>query len=367
MTDRRYWGAERYDAEARRLYDVGRYREALELLREGLEAHPDAVELHVSLGYAQLALEEFAWARRWFAAALELVPDHEEALVGLGDALLKLGERSRAFVAFRRVLELGYAGDPDLMLAVARALYREELYERALDYYRRAGRGPDARAEAGYTHYQLGDRRRAARCLESALEADPGHHEARVFLGNLLYDAGDCASALSHFERVPAERMEDPLAVWRTVELLRSYRELPSDHPTLQPYLDQLARLGRDPAPEDRLLAEVASRAARGEARSEVADPGQLDLFTLGAPAPEGRGPEVHTVRAGDGRVYTGDWRDIVGAMRDHAGEPDLSIAEFMRRTARRVRDLTGVEVPHDDPEAFLRATARAGLLRIEG
>jgi hypothetical protein len=36
-----------------------------------------------------------------------------------------------------------------------------------------------------------------------------------------------------------------------------------------------------------------------------------------------------------------------------------------MRDTADRIRALTGVRIPDDDPEAFLKASATAGVLYI--
>lgn len=357
------WGPEEYDAEAQRLYEEGEYEAALELLAEGVRVHPGAPELRVSLGYCHLALESYAWARRAFGEALELEEEHEEALVGLGDALLKLGERGRAFAAFHRVLELGYGDDSGLMLAVARSFYREELYERALRFYERARDRAEGEAELGYTFYQLGRPEEARGCLERALGKDPDLHEARVFLGNLIYDDGDYAGALSHFRDVPPREMWDPLAVWRTVELLRGLEELPSGAPQLRPYLSQLDRLSEDPAPEERLLAEVE---ASGDGAARPTDLDQLDLFVRRTAEPEGREPTVRALRIRDGRVFRGDWISIVRALRDDVANPSVSVAEFMRNAARLVQGLTGVEVPHDDPEGFLRASARAGLFRIE-
>ena len=359
------WEAHEYDAEAQRLYDAGDQEAALDVLMEGLVVHPESHALHLTLGYVRLAREEYAWARAAFEETLSLSPDHEEALVGLGDALLKLGERSGAFLSFARVRELGHEEDPDLMLAVARALYREGLYGRAARHYRLAADHPEALAELGYCLYQAGDRDGAAERVAAALDRNPELYEARVFHGNLLYERGERAEALRAFRKVPPAEMWDPLAVWRTVELLRSYRELAADDPVLEPYLEQLERLGREPTPEERLLAELEAE-ADGEVRRPDADRQQLDLFALGRRRPEGREPEVHAVRARDGRVYTGDWLSIVAEMRDRAGDPERTVAEFMRETARAIRGLSGVRVPDDDPEAFLRASARAGVLRIE-
>jgi len=363
--ERELWGPEEYDFEAQRLYDAGELDEALDLLREGLLLFPDAPELILTLGYTHLARETYGWARAAFAEVLDADPDHEEALVGLGDALLKLGERSRAFLAFERVRELGYGEDPELMLAVARALYREGLYERAASYYRRAGEHAEATAELGYCHYRTGRRRAAARQLVRALQLDPQLYEARLFHGNLLYEEGDYEAALDAYLRVPPASMGDPLAAWRTVELLRGLRGLPSDDRGLEPYIEQLERLSEEPTPEDRLLERVRADVL-GEAEAAAEGRQQLDLFALGGPAPRPREPEVHTVRARDGRVFTGDWLSIVGAMRDQSDDPSVTIAEYMRETARMLTHLTGIRVPHDDPEAFLRASARAGVLQIE-
>ena len=59
-----FLGSEEYDERAHRLYDQGDYDGALALLQEGLVLYPQAVELHVGLGYTRLAREEFAWARK---------------------------------------------------------------------------------------------------------------------------------------------------------------------------------------------------------------------------------------------------------------------------------------------------------------
>lgn len=362
---RDYWDPQEFDARARRLYEDGAHEEALDLLREAIGVHPESVDLRVSLGYTWLAVEEYGFARRSFRRALELQEDHEEALVGLGDALLKLGERARAFLVFDRVMELGFDEDADLLLAMARALYREGLYERALDFYRRAvGRG-EAEAELGYTLYQLGRQDAAIRWLGSALDRAPRLHEARVFLGNLCYERGDYEEALREFEVVPPEAFWDPLAVWRTVELLRGYRSVEPDDPALEPYLDQLDVLGRDPTPEERLLSEIEASADGSAAPYVRSEAGQLDLFGLGIPVPEEREAQVHTVRARDGSVYRGDWLSIVRALRDDSPDPSVSVTQYMRDTARRVLSMTGVRVPDDDPEGFVRASERAGLLRI--
>src|SRR5207302_1709266 len=85
-----------------------------------------AVELHVGMGYARLAREEYLWARRAFEAALALDPDQEDALAGWGEVLLKFGDRAGALACFDRILALGLRDDQELMLQIGRALFRLE-------------------------------------------------------------------------------------------------------------------------------------------------------------------------------------------------------------------------------------------------
>src|SRR5689334_3987630 len=161
-----FLSSEEYDERAHQLYNEGQYDEALAVLREGLTLYPNAVELHVGVGYAQLAREEFAWARRAFEEALILEPEHEDGLAGLGESLLKLGQHDAAIRCFRRTLELGYSDDVDLMLQIGRALFREgssrerpDFFEHALEFFKVALEQVPDSAEAvacvGYTQHRL--------------------------------------------------------------------------------------------------------------------------------------------------------------------------------------------------------------------
>ncbi|MBA3855144.1 MAG: hypothetical protein C0503_12080, partial [Gemmatimonas sp.] len=180
-----FLSSEEYDERAHQLYNEGNYDDALALLREGLGLYPNSVELHVGVGYARLARDEFAWARRSFEEALILDPEHEDALAGLGEVLLKLGQDEAGLKSFRRILELGYNDDIELMLQVGRALFREGYMEDAKDFFEIAVQQTPENAEAvsmvGYTQHRLGDEAGAAETLRKALQLDPEHSEARIY------------------------------------------------------------------------------------------------------------------------------------------------------------------------------------------
>lgn len=356
-----FLSSEEYDERAHRLYNDGDYDGALALLKEGLELYPHAVELYVGLGYARLAREEYVWARHAFERALVLDPTHEDALVGLGEALLKFGQRDAALRLFKRVESMGYGEDLDIMLSMGRALFREEMYEEARDAFARAAAVHPASAEAlaslAYAMHRLGDEVAARRQLRRALKCDPGFHEARIYLGHLLYDRGDWEGALREFEAVPPQEHWDPLAIWRIIELNRALRRVEAGDARLLPWESRLSELEEDD-PLDRVLAELETE-MDGEA-----DEQQLELFEGGRRAGGASGGE-HRVHTRDGAVFRGTWYEIVRQMRDEGGFSHETVTQYMRRLSERWREVSGLEIPFTDPELFLRAAARAGFVRI--
>src|ERR1700716_2798834 len=263
-----FLSSEEYDERAHQLYNEGQYDDALSVLREGLALYPNSVELHIGVGYARLAREEFAWARRSFEEALVLEPEHEDALAGLGETLLKFGLEEAGLRCFRRTLELGYADDLDLMLQIGRALFREassrdrrELFSGALEFFEVAVQQAPESAEAiacvGYAQHRLGEDDAAVASLRRALQADSEHAEARIYLANVLYDRGDYDAALYHFERTTTEDHWDELGIWRLIELKRAAQKLEEHDSDLKPWEDRLTELTGELDEIDELFIEV--------------------------------------------------------------------------------------------------------------
>jgi tetratricopeptide (TPR) repeat protein len=363
-----------YDERAHQLYNEGQYDQAIQTLRDVLGLYPHAVELHVGMGYARLAREEYLWARRAFEEAASLDPDHEDGLAGLGEVLLKFGDRRGAVACFDHILALGFRDDHDLMLQVGRALFREGVLDRARAFFEFAiathPESAEAAACVGYAAHRLADEADALHWLRRALELDPAHGEARIYLANLLYDRGEYEAALFHLERTEPDDHFDGLAIWRLMELKKSVYRLPEDDPELVPWHRRLEQLAGDAGPEDLLLAEIEAMGPDGQVR----DPRQLELFgTLltqlqGMRARFGQASheDVHRVSTVKGVTYVGTWEEIVRQMKDDAGEwAGGSLEQYMAASARRCRKQTGVAIPATDPESFIRGSADAGLLRI--
>jgi Flp pilus assembly protein TadD len=354
--------------QAHQLYNEGQYDDAIAVLREGLKAFPYVAELHVGLAYAFLAREEYAWAHRAFRDALTINPEHEDALVGLGEALLKIGQPARALDCFEQMLVLGFRDDHDLVLQAGRALFREGAIAAARRFFEVAADAhPDsseARACLGYAEHRLGNEDLAVRWLRQAIELDQHHIEARIYLGNLLYDRGEFEAALYHFEQTQPDDHVDELAVWRLIELKKSIYRLDPADPELGPWAERLAELAEQGDAIDRLLAEIEATQADGTIR----DPLQLELFGTLLLEREGmrrRSSGSHRITTRAGISYSGTWEEIVLQMR--ADDPSWgagSLLDYMEHVARR-HAVEGIAIPATDAEAFVLGSAAAGLLKI--
>ncbi len=367
-----FLSSDEYADRAHKLYHQGRYHEAIAALREAIERFPHAVELHVGLAYVQLACEEYAWARADFERAIALDPNDEEALAGLGEALLKLGDRPGALQCFDRVLAMGFREDHDLMLQVGRALFREGMLRHSRGFFELAAKHhPDSSegaAALGYAEHRLGEEENALYWLRRALDLDEVHAEARIYLGNLLYDRGEYEASLFHFERTEPAEHYDELALWRTIELKKSIYRLESNDPELRPWQQRLAELASSLDPVDQFLMELVTTLSDGSVR----DPHQIELFgtlltELQAMQRRPTG-EVHRVKTTKGVTYAGTWEEIVLQMKmDDRDGVGSSLQEYMERVARRSRMQGGAIIPVHDARSFVEGIAAAGLLHILG
>src|SRR5919108_2478114 len=320
-----FLSSEEYDERAHRYYDEGDYEGALETLKEGLRLYPHSVDLYVGLGYTRMAREEYVWAKQAFERALVLDPEHEDGLVGMGESLLRFGQRPEAVRLFRTARQSGCGDDLELLLTIGRALYREGLYHEAYDVLTDAvdlhPHSAEVAAAYGYTLHRLEDETGARLQLVRALQLDSEYHEARIYLGHLLYDRGEWASAARELERVPPAEHWDTLAIWRLIELKRGLQKLEPGAPELGVW--------------ERRLAELE---ATGDA---------------------------HRVQLPEGVVAVGTWADIVEQLR-RVRAPGETVAQFMQRLAQEAQAEAGVYVPAGDPREFVLAGAQAGFWQIE-
>jgi len=259
------------------------------------------------------------------------------------------------------------------MLQVGRALFREGLIEESRQFFDIASQEAPENAEAlacvGYVQHRLGEDDAAVATLRRALQLDGDHVEARIYLGNLLYDRGDYEAALYHLDRSTPEDHWDELGIWRLMELKKAIHRLKDDDVELKPWESRLTELAGEPDDIDEMLAEIEQKAAEEDPDAETRN--QLELFGAAIADDPQRAAEVsarsmlHRIVTREGREFDGTWDDIVRGMRDASGEFDgRSVFDFMAAQARRY-SAHGIRIPVRDTESFIRASADAGLLRI--
>jgi tetratricopeptide (TPR) repeat protein len=258
------------------------------------------------------------------------------------------------------------------MLQIGRALFRQGLLVQAHRFFEMAATAEpeceEAAACMGYGLHRLGREGSAVFWLRRALAIDPTFAEPRVYLANMLYDRGETAAALIHFERTEPEEHFDELGLFRTIELKKMFFRLADDDGSLEPWYQRVAELTIEPDPIDDLLAEIEAIHNNGAVR----DPTQLELFgTMQTELQQmlrkpGHRADMHQVGTLGGQMLRGTWDEILTQLKESDRLATAqSVAEFMEGQAERGKHETGVVIPITDAEAFIRGSAEAGVLRI--
>jgi predicted Zn finger-like uncharacterized protein len=98
-------------ARARKLRDRGKPQQALDLYRQADEIEPNNPDILAGQGWCYLDLSQYASAVESFEAALQRVPNHAEALMGLAETYRYEGRNADAVKYYQRYLTAHPAGD----------------------------------------------------------------------------------------------------------------------------------------------------------------------------------------------------------------------------------------------------------------
>jgi tetratricopeptide (TPR) repeat protein len=224
----RYRDSQDYELEGQKLWRSGKFTKAVRLFREGLVLHPGNPDLLAGLGHSYLGQEEYILAHQALELAYRLAPDSMEVLLGLGECLLNFSRYSEGEALFRRIMDRNYEEDPMVGVALGRALIKNARWSLARENYRRLAsmgcESPEIELGLGICEQHLG-LAGFKKHLEKALAMAPRFHEARSYLGNVLYDEGKYEEALECFDRIPLPRHQDPASLKRAMILTLDLRE----------------------------------------------------------------------------------------------------------------------------------------------
>ena len=205
-------------AQAARLYDQGKPREALHLASEALRREPSNARLWNVGAAAALALGLFADAQQFWTVALRQDPDSADAHSNLGTLYARNGELDAAERCFTRAIaldprhaaalsnlgalrveqeryaqalqpleaSLAVAGErADALNNLALALFNLDRFDEARAALRRAAAlkpdDPDVLVNSALIHLHDGDEPAAERAFDAVLAREPGHARALLF------------------------------------------------------------------------------------------------------------------------------------------------------------------------------------------
>jgi len=115
----------------------GEYREGIATLKKALTCHPGDANLHYHLGRFYLALDKISPAYQYFHQASDIDPSKADYYFWLGVAYGELGWLIKERQAYRVGLKLD-PDHPQALIYLGNNLLRNEEYQAALDMYQRA-------------------------------------------------------------------------------------------------------------------------------------------------------------------------------------------------------------------------------------
>jgi tetratricopeptide (TPR) repeat protein len=154
-------------------YQLGRHRQAVELISKALAINPSHAPAHSNLGVALEALGEPERALAAYRRALALQPYHADAHVNLGSLLAARGELEEAAACYKRALKL----DP---------------------------RNAVAQTNLGTVFRDMGRLDDAAACHRRSLALDPTRPATHCNLGNVLHEQGRSGEAIACYRQAIA-------------------------------------------------------------------------------------------------------------------------------------------------------------------
>jgi tetratricopeptide (TPR) repeat protein len=192
------------------------------LMKAGL-AEPDSPRVHVLLGDAYRAKQDYKEAAAEYQRAIQLNPDTPAAHLGLATTYYKSLKFDEAFGELIRVLEMD-PQDPDANFIAGDIMVFRRQYEDAIPYLRVALKGgqanlPAAHALLGKAYAATGRLRDGLAEVKQSLAADSdgGYHYQLYQLYKKLGDAKAAAAALQKSEALRRSKSERERATLRSV------------------------------------------------------------------------------------------------------------------------------------------------------
>jgi tetratricopeptide (TPR) repeat protein len=197
--------------------EQARYPEAAELLEQILVVNPRDHEVLTDLAWVRMQLGDLDAAVNAADAALEVRPDYPDAMLTLGDALSRSGQRHQAAAVYEKLLEVSSGNEKGYALGSLGNIYLQEgRFQRAIEMWKQANAihgHPEAWRKVTWTSWWfLSDANGARFAYDELMKSNPRPYDlayAHVTLAAIAEESGNRAGADSLYAE--AERKVDEL------------------------------------------------------------------------------------------------------------------------------------------------------------
>lgn len=182
--------------QASRLFDEGKYTEAIALCREFLEKNPQAYQARLNIGDCYKEMGELDKAMAEYTLVLEKSEEDKltgkkmtaKALSSIGDIHLKKGDLEKAQDYFKQSIEIS-PEDEILTYNVGEIYFSNQKIDEAIYYFELSTRirpdWSDPYLKLGYVYLNKGDKEKAVENFQRFLKLEPDSERSQTVRGIL--------------------------------------------------------------------------------------------------------------------------------------------------------------------------------------
>lgn len=175
---------------ANKLYDDGRFEEAIARYEELLAKNPDLYVLFKNIGNCRFELQQYDEAEAAYRKVLEKEPANSDILLLIGNCYANRGQADEAMAWYNKI-EFEKISDPAVLYNIGASFAKQGKTEDALKYYKRSVEIRkdflDGVYQLGLTYLALGKNAEAIPVFEDYLKIDPDSDRAGQVRGFLEF------------------------------------------------------------------------------------------------------------------------------------------------------------------------------------
>jgi len=167
--------------EGNKLFDEGRYDEAIASFENILAARPEFFQININIGNAYMKKEDYGQALAYFQKVLEKDRQNVEALVSSGNCYIELKENEKAIALFKQI-DKNDITDATTLYNIGTIFYNNGEVDMAIQYYEQSvvvqNDFVESYYQLGLAYLGRGDKEKALKNFQKYLEIDSTSEKA---------------------------------------------------------------------------------------------------------------------------------------------------------------------------------------------